>query len=113
MQLASTLRPPSTTETYGLIFNCAQWLIDLRVPRADYTQSAPAYTIKNLHDEFLRLNVKNASLDLGRFHLNDLTQHGQMNLKCQSISGEFIGDQVRKTFYELKEFEGSWILRIS
>jgi hypothetical protein len=95
MQLADTLRPPSTPETYDLIFNCAQWMIDLRIPRADYTPNAPAYTIKNLHDEFLRLNVENASLDLARFHLADLAQHGQLNLKCQSISGEFIGDEAR------------------
>lgn len=83
---------PKTPETYDLSFSCNRWIIDLRIPRADYTPSAPSYTVKNLHEEFMRLYVEDACLNLARFQLSELSQHGQLDLKCQSITGEFVGD---------------------
>lgn len=105
--MADTLRQPEAPETYDLIMNCQRWLIDLRVPRADYTASAPAFHIKNLHDEFLRLNIEGAQLDLARFNAKELAYHGQVNLKCLAIVGEFVGDQSFLASTEQKFFHAS------
>lgn len=74
---------------YQVRFHCPKWEVDLRIPVADYTPSAPSFEKRHVHAEFLKLRLEEARLDVPRFDPDSLGTNALLNIYCAAIQGEY------------------------
>ncbi|CAD5224874.1 unnamed protein product [Bursaphelenchus xylophilus] len=73
-------------------FYCPKWEVDLRIPVADYTDTAPPASKRNLHPEFLKLQLDEARLEMPKFDPESLATNAIFNVYAASLQGSFIGN---------------------
>ncbi|KAI1732177.1 autophagy-related protein 2 like protein B [Ditylenchus destructor] len=78
--------------TYRLKFLASTWLINLRIPVADLSEESEPFWRRNVHKEYLVLNLQGAFLEMPKFLPADLSNHGNLILQCKSITSSFVGD---------------------
>ncbi|CAD5218348.1 unnamed protein product [Bursaphelenchus okinawaensis] len=73
-------------------FYCPKWEIDLKIPVADYTETAPSASKRNLHHEFLKLQLDEARLEIPKFDPESIGTNLMLNVYASALQGSFIGD---------------------
>ncbi|CAB3410304.1 unnamed protein product [Caenorhabditis bovis] len=72
--------------------NCTKWTVDLRIPMADLRDPSGSripFAQRNVHPEFVRINLVDATLTIPTTSHSYLSK---VNLKCEQITGDFCGE---------------------
>uniref|UniRef100_A0A7E4ZQ31 Autophagy-related protein 2 n=1 Tax=Panagrellus redivivus TaxID=6233 RepID=A0A7E4ZQ31_PANRE len=80
------------SQKFQVRFYCPNWEVDLRIPVADFSASSLPYNVRNVHPQYLKLEMSKLHLNIPNFRLEDIATFGRLDLRCSSIISTFVGD---------------------
>ncbi|KAK6110251.1 ATG C terminal domain family protein [Brugia pahangi] len=84
----------NTPLSLSFIIGCPEWDLNLRIPVVDlrHSDSSPTrvpYWKRNLHKESVRLTLMDVRLEIPRFDVSRLRQHGTAIISASAVNGSF------------------------